>query len=378
MNIGNKIYCYKAPYLNRDNPCVQNNILSLAGCMPNLRKCLRKGDIFVVARSTKNGAPAGILCVARVYRRLSVKKYYALNPQIQKNLFKVRRDCMYGISKKKRIYVMFKKRRSFEDWCYYKNRIKQNIGDKFDKYVVLSKDYKTWFNKPSPRMSTALLKYLKAKQRGIGLPRIYWREILGLLANKRYVKEINPNAYDPNKPTPYRSIPRANKQDYEIFDKTYDFDDIIQEIERTGGIKKTKARKNAKRPGVDVVMSEAIGMVSSFGNTFWSGTTMNRWKLLTMIVSYAEKEWDLILGDHYTGINMNCNFQCALHVDKNNIGYNYIVGGGTYSGGALIVEGTAHDIKGKLLKFNPKSPHEVAPFTGNRYTLTFFTNKNYN
>lgn len=376
--IDNKIYGYKAPLLNRDNPCIQDNLLTLAGCMPNLRKTVKRGDIFIVFGSTKGGQISRILCIARVWRKISVKKYYLFAPKRGKNKYKVRRDNIYGIKESGKIFTMFKQERLIHDWCYYKNRIKQNIGDSYNKKVVLCKEYKTWFYRDGPKLSPDFEEYIRNKTKDIGIPRCFYKEIWQIFLAKRHIKEINPNSYNPSRPTSPRLLSHINKEDNKILNKEYDFDDIIQEIEATGGIKKTRLRRNAKRDGVDIVMSETIGLVSSYGNTFWSGTTIQKWNLLLMIVSYAEKTHNLILGKDYQAICMNKNFQCALHKDKNNIGYNYIIGGGNYSGGYLIVAGKYHDIKNKLLKFDPKSPHEVSSFTGDRYTLTFFTNKNYN
>ena len=48
---------------------------------------------------------------------------------------------------------------------------------------------------------------------------------------------------------------------------------------------------------------------------------------------------------------------------------------GNYSGECLKVGTEQFDIKNNMLTFDPKIKHEVTPFTGKRYTLTFFTHK---
>lgn len=83
----------------------------------------------------------------------------------------------------------------------------------------------------------------------------------------------------------------------------------------------------------------------------------------------------------YTTIQFNKNYQCAKHIDGNNVGFSTIIGLGDYEGGELLIyfDGedsppTAIDIKNKFYKFNGSLyHHEVAPFTGERHTLVFYS-----
>ena len=51
-----------------------------------------------------------------------------------------------------------------------------------------------------------------------------------------------------------------------------------------------------------------------------------------------------------------------------------IVGLGDYSGGELVVEGELHDIRYKPLEFDGwQRKHWTAPFTGERYSLVWYT-----
>ena len=83
----------------------------------------------------------------------------------------------------------------------------------------------------------------------------------------------------------------------------------------------------------------------------------------------------------FTSIQYNKNHRAARHRDAKNTGVSYIVGLGNYTGGELIIfdehekNPVKHDIKGKFNTFDgSKYPHETAPFSGERYTLVFYSN----
>ena len=85
-------------------------------------------------------------------------------------------------------------------------------------------------------------------------------------------------------------------------------------------------------------------------------------------------------GFEFTTITINRNFQCKPHVDKMNHGLSRIIGLGDYRGGQLRIHHpngtyTDHDIKNQWLEFDGKQLHETLPFTGNRYTLIYFTHR---
>jgi len=75
----------------------------------------------------------------------------------------------------------------------------------------------------------------------------------------------------------------------------------------------------------------------------------------------------------YTTIQINKNVLCKPHIDKNNVGPSYILALGDYEGGELNVEGSQFNIRNKWKKFNGLKAHWVENFTGDRYSLIFFT-----
>ena len=200
-----------------------------------------------------------------------------------------------------------------------------------------------------------------------------------MLKEKDYKKEANPNQYDPEHPTLDTVLRRVNKDWFKDVYALITLDDILQEIINTGGVKETQGRKNAKRPNQPRVKSMTLGSISVWGwNYLTQETTGERWRLFVMICSYATLQHGLDLGEDFTAVCVNHNWRCGPHMDKSNVGNNYIIGFGEYTGGELIVNGKYHDIRHTLLTFDPKQKHEVAEFEGERYTITFFTHKNYN
>jgi hypothetical protein len=83
----------------------------------------------------------------------------------------------------------------------------------------------------------------------------------------------------------------------------------------------------------------------------------------------------------YTHITLNKNLRCKRHTDGGNAGLSYIIGLGSYTGGALQIESSEskgiiqqQDLHSTFVLFNGKTqPHETLPFTGDRYTLVYYT-----
>jgi hypothetical protein len=82
----------------------------------------------------------------------------------------------------------------------------------------------------------------------------------------------------------------------------------------------------------------------------------------------------------WTSITVNENYLAGPHQDRHNIGDSLLVGFGDYTGGELKVHtenhplSGLHDIKFKPLVMNfTEHTHSVLPFTGNRFSLVFYT-----
>ena len=81
----------------------------------------------------------------------------------------------------------------------------------------------------------------------------------------------------------------------------------------------------------------------------------------------------------FTSITVNQNYKAAPHRDKGNVGTSYLIAFGDYTGGELeIHEGPLkglHDVRTPLITDFSKIEHSVKDFTGNRYSLVFYTAK---
>jgi hypothetical protein len=89
------------------------------------------------------------------------------------------------------------------------------------------------------------------------------------------------------------------------------------------------------------------------------------WDLLKQYGSTIPVEWDAVQ------VNINCI--CGKHKDEGNIGDSYLISGGDYTGGELVVEGTRYNCRYNPLIFNgSEKEHWNEPFEGNKWTLVFF------
>jgi len=133
------------------------------------------------------------------------------------------------------------------------------------------------------------------------------------------------------------------------------------------------SRKNIGR-----VQAFVLGEVNYRGQKSLGGKTRgeSRWnsKFPKLFESVKKMIFEHDPEFKYTTIQVNKNVLSPPHIDKNNVGISYIIGLGDYVGGDLVIEGKAHDIKDRFLKFNGKQQgHWVQPFSGTRYSLVFFT-----
>jgi len=77
---------------------------------------------------------------------------------------------------------------------------------------------------------------------------------------------------------------------------------------------------------------------------------------------------------------VNQNVNCKPHIDRGNVGETLIIGFGNYEGGQTVVQENQglimrYNVKGNFLRFKGSSLHWTEPWTGNRITVLFYTNK---
>jgi hypothetical protein len=144
-------------------------------------------------------------------------------------------------------------------------------------------------------------------------------------------------------------------------------------------LRATKFPKCASRKNVssDIPECFVLGEVNYRGQAVLGGRTRgpSRWnKKFPHLLQACQ---DLIQTIHpefpYTTIQVNKNLQCDPHVDKNNMGPSYIIGLGDYTGGELVIEGKAFNIRNRFKRFDGTKGHWVNDFQGERYSLVYFT-----
>ena len=149
---------------------------------------------------------------------------------------------------------------------------------------------------------------------------------------------------------------------------------------------KNKLRKNIMRKEDPVYRGFVLGKIISWAHkdaqktgrikTDSLKTKENKFKDVYNLSKEIAKKNNI----KFTTIQFNKNYQCAKHIDKNNVGESSIIGLGDYEGGELLIyyDGENNhpqkiNIKNKFYKFNgSKYYHETAPFTGERHTLVYY------
>ena len=130
---------------------------------------------------------------------------------------------------------------------------------------------------------------------------------------------------------------------------------------------------NKSRVNSGIGRSQTIGKVrQKFKSTFNdSAFTKANPDLKTLLFNIGKKYNPL----GFTSVQVNQNYECLPHIDKNNHGLSMIFAVGDYDGGDLYINDKPHNIAYKPLIFNgAKNLHYVSKITkGNRFSFVYFT-----
>ena len=151
------------------------------------------------------------------------------------------------------------------------------------------------------------------------------------------------------------------------------YDQALQDLENIK-FPKTTSRKNISNKATEAFVLGEVNLrgqkilnYKTRGDSRFNKRFPDLYDLLRDFIKQHDPDFN------YTTIQLNKNIQSPPHIDKNNVGYSYIIGLGDYTGGNLVIEGKQYDIKNKWLKFDGRLGHWVEPFTGTRYTIIYFT-----
>jgi len=147
------------------------------------------------------------------------------------------------------------------------------------------------------------------------------------------------------------------------------FDEILQELRRQ------PITMNQYRTKAGAGCSQTFGIVNRRSlPPDYSRQNWHRPYLYHLLMDFAQKYVTI----PFNSITVNYNYRAQKHRDKNNKGDSFLVAFGSYEGGQLkILEGDlsgCHDIwcKPVITDFS-KVFHEVEDFSGERYSLVFYT-----
>lgn len=148
------------------------------------------------------------------------------------------------------------------------------------------------------------------------------------------------------------------------------------------------SRTNVIREGASPPRGLVLGAVNirAHGGIQIAQATRDKPNLARLLASFFQYQ----CGDPeftYTTIQINANYQAALHVDKFNLGPSYIVGVGDWEAPSSQSSSSAQELAGKLwvqgcgaldcreawVAFDGNTPHCTMPFSGTRYTIVYFT-----
>jgi fermentation-respiration switch protein FrsA (DUF1100 family) len=147
------------------------------------------------------------------------------------------------------------------------------------------------------------------------------------------------------------------------------FKDILEELRRH------PVTMNEYRTKAGAGCSQTFGIVNKRSLApDYSRQNWYRPYLYHLLLEFAKKY--VTIG--FNSITINSNYKAAKHRDKNNKGDSFLVAFGEYQGGALkIFEGElmgSHNICcNPIVTDFSKVYHEVEDFTGERYSLVFYT-----
>ena len=97
------------------------------------------------------------------------------------------------------------------------------------------------------------------------------------------------------------------------------------------------------------------------------------WGLAAQVIAAADPEY----AEAYSAIAVSKGFVGSPHIDTYDVGPQYALSLGDFTGGALMVESgpcevCAVDTHGRLAKVDGRFPHWVAPHTGERYSIIYY------
>lgn len=170
-------------------------------------------------------------------------------------------------------------------------------------------------------------------------------------------------------------------------------DTDVLEVLRRWGFKKNDGRVNVIPTGSTFVLSDTLGVVSDRkGCCAPTAHTLAYPRVPQLLNKYVQEHAAPGLQNFtYTSINVNKNYAGRLHRDGSNVGPSILKAFGRFTGGKTTIypnddrtinledeglpksDATTVDVSKNLLLFDGRRAHFVHAFSGERFSLVFFT-----
>jgi hypothetical protein len=168
-------------------------------------------------------------------------------------------------------------------------------------------------------------------------------------------------------------------------------DDEVGTVLSTWSFAKNPNRQNVIPRGQSWVWSDTMGLIRDRVGDIHLTSPTTRYRAFTrMICTWLSSRLPReVKTFKWTSLNLNCNYAAKRHRDGNNFGPSMIKAFGNFKGGELMCfpgdDRSAElaklssagkktvNISTHLAMFNGNAAHEVKDFTGNRFSVVYFT-----
>jgi len=169
-------------------------------------------------------------------------------------------------------------------------------------------------------------------------------------------------------------------------------DDEVEFVLSTWGFARNTTRQNVLPEDKEWVWSDTIGLLRDRTGDIHLTKATTRYPAVVEILNrwLTDRLPAEVQTFKFTTLNLNKNYAAKRHRDGNNFGPSMIKGFGDYEKGELSVfpsddrgftdldklpksDRVTLDIKNNLVMFNGNSAHEVDDYSGNRYSIVYFT-----
>jgi len=158
------------------------------------------------------------------------------------------------------------------------------------------------------------------------------------------------------------------------------------------GFAKNVTRENVRPEGQEYVFSDTMGLLRDRqGDIHLTPSTKSYPEIVQLLNKYLSDRLPAeMAGFSWTTLNLNCNYSAKLHRDGNNFGPSFLAAFGDFEGGQLNAwpEDDRHvdkledlkdqdkvqcDMNKGIVLFNGNCGHSVESFTGQRFSVVYFT-----